>query len=137
MTIDEIPKLALAILKRNIPGYSDLSDVEILKYFDCVYDINNAPVLTDEDKAEELLKETIQHNRSILVIADYDSDGLACAAIAYKALKRKSTNFRVIHNKRIHGNGFNPVLVAKIKRIHDRKPIDLIITGDHGELTLS
>jgi len=132
MTIDEIPKLSLAILKRNIPGYSDLSDAEILKYFDCVYDINNAPVLTDEDKAEELLKETIQHNRSILAICDYDSDGLACAAIAYKALKRKSNNFRVIHNKRIHGNGFNPVLVAKIKRIHDRKPIDLIITGDHG-----
>jgi len=132
MNIDEIPLLTLEILKRNLDNYEDLSEEDICRYLDTCFDIKNIPALTGEAEAVTLIKEVISDNGYILGVCDYDSDGLNSGAIIHKALKHKSSNYGVIHNKRCDGNGFNPVLNKKIMDIHDKTPISLIITADHG-----
>lgn len=129
MHVSEIPKLSLAILNNNI---CSATNINLLSYVNSIFNIDNIPSLTDEDKAVELIKDVIKRNGLILGVTDYDSDGLNSAAVINKALSSKSDNYKVIHNKRENGNGFNPVLVSRIKSIHDENPIDLIITADHG-----
>jgi len=137
MNIDDISQMSLEIVRQNVRNYDQLSDGEILQYFDSKFDITKIPSLTDEDKAVALINEVISNNKRIAIIVDYDSDGLNSGAVAHKALEGKSSNYVVINNKRCNGNGFNKVLNARIMKMHDETPIDLIITGDHGELTLN
>jgi len=132
MLVKDIPALSLAVLKHNLPNYDTLTDSEIVSYLDTRYDVFKVPKLTDEDKAVSLIEKVIKCGGFILGCSDYDSDGINSAAVINKALKGKSSNYAVIHNKRCNGNGFNPVFVDRIKRIHDKKPISLIITADHG-----
>jgi len=129
MNIEDISQMTINIVKANA---GDASDIEVLKYLDSKFDIAKIPSLTDEDKAVDLIKKVIADNGYILGCSDYDSDGLGGGAVIHKALKGKSNNYDVICNKRCNGNGFNPVFIEQIKKIHDKKPISLIITADHG-----
>jgi len=132
MDIKDIPKLSLEILKHNIPNYIELSNDQILEYFKYGYDIFSLPKLPDEEKGLAILKDTITQNELIVIAGDYDCDGLSGAAIGYKALKYKSNNYKVIHNKRINGNGFTESFMETIIAIHKETPISLLISVDHG-----
>jgi len=132
MNVEEIPLLTLEIIKRNVEDYDSLTDKDICKYLDTCFELDKIPSLTGEVEATALIKKVIKDGGFILGVCDYDSDGLNSGAIIHKALKHKSDNYRVINNKRCDGNGFNPVLNDKIKKIHDQTPVSLIITSDHG-----
>ena len=132
MDINDIPKLSLEVTKRNLALCDNDNDLDALSSYDTLFDINKLPNLTGEREAADLLSKVMDDHGFILAVSDYDSDGLNSAAVVYKALKSKYDNYKVIHNKRCHHNGFNPVLIDKIKKIHDEKPIDLMYTMDHG-----
>lgn len=92
--------------------------------------------LTDIKKGSEVLAKAIDSNRHIAVVTDYDSDGLNSAATLTIGLTKifgcDKKNVTTIVNKRLDGNGFNDVLVNRILEVNKRKPIDLIVTADHG-----
>lgn len=103
-------------------------------------DIDNYDFDTDLDKLKDvelgakLLKDMIDSKKHICVVSDYDADGVTSAVVLTKGIKNilKNKNTSTIVNKRKDGNGFNNKLVRKIVSLHLDKPIDLIITSDHG-----
>lgn len=112
-------------------SYSDYinNDYDLLK------DLNK---LSDIDKASDIIYKHINLGNNILICSDLDCDGMTSAMSLYLFLKDvfkvKDENVRVIINKRSHGNGFNPILVNRIKELHKEFKIDLMITSDHGSV---
>lgn len=94
--------------------------------------------LSDIDKASDIIYKHIKNNSRILICSDLDCDGMTSAMSLYLFLKDvfkvKEDNIRVIINKRSHGNGFNPILVKRIKDLYKDFKIDLMITSDHGSV---
>lgn len=90
--------------------------------------------LKDVDKAAELLIWHMNNNSHIALVTDFDSDGVNSAIVLTKGLRKLLgyKNTSTIVNKRIHNNGFNPILIDRIVSLHKTKKIDLIITADHG-----
>ena len=94
--------------------------------------------LSDIDKASDIIYNHILKNKNILICSDLDCDGMTSAMTLYLFLKDvfkvKEDNIKVIINKRLHGNGFNPILVNRVKDLHKEFKIDLMITSDHGSV---
>lgn len=94
--------------------------------------------LKDVGKGATLVSKALDDRLHICVVTDYDSDGINSAVTLTKGLRKvfgiDKKNLTTIVNKRVNGNGFNPVLVKRIKDVHDRHKIDLIITADHGSV---
>lgn len=86
------------------------------------------------DNVGNLITEHINKNNFILLVTDYDCDGINSAVLLTKFFRDilKYKNFETMVNKRIDGNGFNKKLVSRIMEKYDSKKIDLIITADHG-----
>ena len=103
--------------------------------YDLLKDLNK---LADIDKAADIIYKHIKNNSNILICSDLDCDGMTSAMTLYSFLKDvfkiKEDKLRVIINKRLHGNGFNPILVDRIKSLNNEFPIDLMITSDHGSV---
>lgn len=91
-------------------------------------------LLKDVDKGALLIEKHMNNNSHIVIVTDYDSDGINSAIVLTKGLRNifRYKNTTTIVNKRINGNGFNRKLVNKIIELHLDKKIDLIITADHG-----
>jgi len=88
----------------------------------------------DINKAKELILSAIRNNEKILVVTDYDVDGVTSAVLAYKMLLYlfEYDNFHVIINKREYGNGINDVIRDQIIDLHKEFNFNLLITADHG-----
>lgn len=82
-------------------------------------------------KAGRHLSDLIKENKKILVITDYDCDGINSAVVIFKTLKKivAEDNFKIIVNKRKFGNGINPELLVTIPEI---EKYDILVTADHG-----
>ncbi|WP_095225163.1 single-stranded-DNA-specific exonuclease RecJ [Helicobacter sp. 12S02634-8] len=83
--------------------------------------------LKDAQKAARLIAAAIQNNQNILVVGDYDVDGVTSCVIMEKFFHLISyQNARyIIPNRFSDGYGINPLIVEK-------NPADLIITVDNG-----
>ena len=70
----------------------------------------------------------------ILILTDYDADGITSAIVLTKYFKDIShyPNIKTIINKRINNNGINPILLEQVLKLHKEWRIDLIILADHG-----
>jgi len=88
--------------------------------------------IPDMVKASELLMKS--RNEHIVCVTDYDLDGITSAIIMYKSLVDifGFDKVTVMNNRRKDGNGFNKILLGRIRELHGTKPISLIITADHG-----
>jgi single-stranded-DNA-specific exonuclease len=94
---------------KNLPTYQSLSGI---------------------DKAVSIIKEAIQQNKKILIVADFDADGATSCALAVRGLHMlgaKSVEF-VVPDRFKFGYGLTPEIVDVALR---SKP-DLIITVDNG-----
>ncbi len=120
-------------------NFSDLIARQIIsKKFNTeeIYSINNQlnltnPFLKNNDfiKGVELLNDTINSNKRIFIIGDYDVDGCVSTSLIVKLLEStKSTFFYYIPNRFTDGYGSSLQLV---KKIVIKKP-DLVIMVDNG-----
>jgi len=127
-----LPELTNKILQRNSARSDEGDATDVKKMTSRVLDVTKLPRLANEDDAVAILRYSIINKEHICIASDYDSDGLNAAAIAYRGLTILHPYVTTIVNHRKDGNGFNPVLVDSIKKLHARRPIDVLITVDHG-----
>jgi len=88
------------------------------------------------ENAAEIIAEHIKKGSYILLVTDFDSDGVNSAAVLHHVFKNvfryPLDKFDVIVNRRRDGTGFNKVLVNKILDIDKEKKVGLVITADHA-----
>ncbi len=92
--------------------------------------------MVDLTKGSEIVYKNILEKRIIVVVTDYDCDGVSSAGLLYKGLTEyfslDQRHLIMLVNERRYGNGVNDHLVTKIKDINSKTPIGCIITADHG-----
>ena len=96
--------------------------------------LKNIDKLTDVHNAGAMIADAIKNDEHIVLVTDYDADGLCSAYVLDYAFKNifKYKNYTLVVNERIAGNGFNKILNANLMNIHNHNNIGLIITADHG-----
>ena len=83
-------------------------------------------LLDEIDKAAKRINKAIQNNERIVIVGDYDVDGVSSSAIMHLFLSEICDNFEIkIPNRFRHGYGLTPLLLEEIEA-------DLIITVDNG-----
>ena len=101
------------------------------KFFNAsLKDIPNPESLKDVDKAIDLFLKAVRNGSKILVMGDYDVDGITSTALLIRFFKKlKYNNFDAfIPNRFTHGYGLTD---KSVEEILSRKP-DLVITVDNG-----
>ena len=84
-------------------------------------------------QAAAWLGKTIQDNKKILVVADYDADGATACAVAIRGLKRFGAHVDfLVPDRFTFGYGLTPALIDHSVKVHAHEPIDLNITVDNG-----
>ncbi|CAB3784716.1 Single-stranded-DNA-specific exonuclease RecJ [Paraburkholderia ultramafica] len=84
------------------------------------------------EDAAVLLADAIQHQRRMLVVADYDCDGATACAVAVRGLRMFGGQIDyLVPNRFEYGYGLTPEIVALAARSASGKP-DLLITVDNG-----
>ncbi|MVX62406.1 single-stranded-DNA-specific exonuclease RecJ [Clostridium chromiireducens] len=94
-----------------------------------ISDLHEASKMKDLMKAVLRINDHIKQNSKILIVGDYDVDGVVSSFILYKALSRCGANASYHIPDRIkEGYGINESIIRKA---YDDK-IDIIITCDNG-----
>ena len=93
-------------------------------------DLHNPFLMADMEKAVERLKLALREQQRVMIIGDYDADGITGTAMLYETLKKIGMQHiicRLPH--RIHdGYGFQPHFVNEAVR----DKVNLIVTVDNG-----
>lgn len=85
--------------------------------------------MKDLHKSVNLLKEHINSGKKILIVGDYDVDGVISTYVLYRCLTRLNANVGYHIPDRIkEGYGINEVIIKNAKK----EEVDLIITCDNG-----
>ena len=85
--------------------------------------------MKDLYKSVKLLKEHIDSGKKILIVGDYDVDGVISTYVLYKCLSRLNANvYYHIPDRIKEGYGINEVIIKNAKK----EEVDLIITCDNG-----
>ena len=83
-------------------------------------------LLSDIEKAAKRVVQAIKNNEKIVIVGDYDVDGVSSSAIMHLFLREIYDNFEIkIPNRFKHGYGLTPKILEEIDA-------DLIITVDNG-----
>lgn len=86
-------------------------------------------LLTNNTAMAKLLADSIEQNKSLLVVGDYDADGATATAVAVKGLRALGARVEfLVPNRFEYGYGLTPEIVLLAAR---QKP-DVIITVDNG-----
>jgi single-stranded-DNA-specific exonuclease len=90
--------------------------------------------LMDMEKGVGILKKHIEANNHIVIVSDYDADGVTSAVVLTRGLTEVlgSNNVTTKLNHRKNGNGVNQTIINELVELHETSKIDLIITSDHG-----
>jgi len=92
--------------------------------------INNPFLLKDMDKVVNKINYYIENNKNILIMGDYDTDGISASAILYKYFESKGIKVNVfLPNRFVDGYGLTCETIDKVKSLYNP---DLIITVDCG-----
>ena len=89
------------------------------------------PDFSELDQALSILKHSLDKQKRILVVGDFDCDGATASVVAVKSLRlmgAKQVDF-LVPNRFEHGYGLSPEIVTLA--IDEKQP-DLIITVDNG-----
>ncbi|RDU72835.1 single-stranded-DNA-specific exonuclease RecJ [Helicobacter anseris] len=95
--------------------------------FSSLKDLPHPHKLKDAQKAAQIVKEAMQANHKILVVGDYDVDGVLSTTIMmsfFQIIGYKNVNY-CIPNRFSDGYGIKPHLI-------EQNPCDVIITVDNG-----
>lgn len=85
--------------------------------------------LKDLEKAAERIRAAIEKKERILIVGDYDADGVTASVILYKVLKFLEAEVSVrLPNRTKHGYGLNAEFIREAKELE----VKLIITVDNG-----
>ncbi|MPM28811.1 Single-stranded-DNA-specific exonuclease RecJ [bioreactor metagenome] len=85
--------------------------------------------MKDLYKSVKLLKDHIDSGKKILIVGDYDVDGVISTYVLYKCLSRLNANvYYHIPDRIKEGYGINEVIIKNAKK----DEVDLIITCDNG-----
>ncbi|EOR20994.1 MULTISPECIES: single-stranded-DNA-specific exonuclease RecJ [Clostridium] len=89
----------------------------------------NSDTMKDLYKSVKLLKDHIDSGKKILIVGDYDVDGVISTYVLYKCLSRLNANvYYHIPDRIKEGYGINEVIIKNAKK----DEVDLIITCDNG-----
>ncbi|NKB38251.1 MAG: single-stranded-DNA-specific exonuclease RecJ [Gammaproteobacteria bacterium] len=82
------------------------------------------------DAAARLLRSSLEQQRRIVIVADYDADGATACALAIRGLKSMgAANVEfIVPDRFIHGYGLSPEIVELASRLEP----DLLLTVDNG-----
>ena len=117
----------LARIMRN-RGLTDLQEMNLYLHGTRT-DLNDPHLLKDADLAAQILREKIKEKKRILIIGDYDIDGIQSTYILYCALRRLGADADfVIPDRILDGYGLNEHLVTRASQ----DGIDTILTCDNG-----
>ena len=133
LEIDFLSKIQRNIISRR--ESVSLADSKNYFYNGISIDYKNS-YLPDVAKASSIIVDSMSKGEHIVLVTDYDSDGLNSAVVLVKTFKEhfNYNNITLLVNKRRHGNGINPTLVNRILGVNGEKKIGLIITADHGSV---
>lgn len=109
----------------------DLIDIDDAKIFlDSSLDyLRNPKDMKDLLKAVDILKNSIDNKENILIVGDYDVDGVISTYVIYSALKRLNANVNYhIPDRITEGYGINESIIKNAKDNN----VDIIITCDNG-----
>jgi single-stranded-DNA-specific exonuclease len=85
--------------------------------------------LKDLEKAAQRIRTAIEQQERILIVGDYDADGVTASVILYKVLKFLEAEVSVrLPNRVKHGYGLNAEFIREAKELG----VKLIITVDNG-----
>lgn len=93
-------------------------------------DLHNPFLMADMEKAVERLKHALHEQQRVMIIGDYDADGITGTAMLYETFKKIGIQHiicRLPHRIR-DGYGFQPHFVNEAVR----DKVDLIVTVDNG-----
>lgn len=96
--------------------------------------LQNLPLpieLRDATKASLRIKQALENNQKIIIVGDYDVDGIVSTAIMFEFFEKLGEKvFYFIPNRFRHGYGLSPKVIEELLEIHSK--IDVIITVDNG-----
>jgi len=134
--VDNVSKYYSSFLQRNImanrhDGVESLDKYYNTKLADILEPSFLESMLPELVDSTRVLLDVMKENGKILLLSDYDLDGVGSAAIGQKFFSNvfKYDNFEVIINKRNDGNGINDNLTEEVLQYKD---IALVMTSDHG-----
>ncbi|SFB23063.1 single-stranded-DNA-specific exonuclease RecJ [Clostridium frigidicarnis] len=91
--------------------------------------LNPPYLLKDLDKSVEIMRYSIENKEKILIVGDYDVDGVISTYILYRTLKDVGANVGYhIPHRITEGYGINIDIINRAKE----EKVDLIITCDNG-----
>lgn len=119
------PLTSVILCNRDI--YDD-HEIKMLLSSD-LSDLNEAKLLPDVDKAVNIINDAIKLKRKIMIVGDYDVDGVCATFILYDSLKNLSANvIYYIPDRFIDGYGINNNIIEYAIK----EKVNLIITCDNG-----
>lgn len=106
----------------------DDSEIEKILSSD-LHDLNEAKLLPDVDKAANIIHEAISEKKKIMIVGDYDVDGVCATFILYDSLMKLSANvIYYIPDRFTDGYGINNNIID----FAINEKVNLIITCDNG-----
>lgn len=107
------------------------SEEKIDKYLNCgVTSLNNPFLLKNMQEVVDKIKYYVMANKRILIMGDYDTDGISASAILYKYFLSLGIQVNVfLPNRFVDGYGLTIESIDKVKSMYNP---DLIITVDCG-----
>ncbi len=115
------PVMSYVYAFRNIKDINDLNNAEQLISFQLLENI---------EKSSIILRNAIQKNKRICIVADYDADGATSCAIAVRGLKMFGANVSfIVPDRIVHGYGLTPSVIDEAIKKYDP---ELIVTVDNG-----
>ena len=120
-----IPLTSVILCNREI---FDDSEIEKILSSD-LCDLNEAKLLPDVDKGANIIHEAISEKKKIMIVGDYDVDGVCATFILYDSLMKLSADVTYyIPDRFTDGYGINNNIIDHA--INER--VNLIITCDNG-----
>lgn len=123
---DLSPDIIKLLFSRNID-----TEEKIDKFINTgVTQFNNPYLLANMDKVVEKIRYYLDNDKNILIMGDYDTDGISASAILYKYFESIGKKVNVfLPNRFVDGYGLTCDSLDKVKELYAP---DLIITVDCG-----
>lgn len=122
------------LLERRLKNIKNIEDDELRLFL--YKEVTSFPIeeVGNINKLVDIFRSLDVEKSHILIVSDFDCDGICSALMSTFSLKDifKFNNVTTLINKRKDGTGFNSKLVDKIIEINKNKKVDLLISFDHG-----
>lgn len=113
----------------NILSWKKIPKENIRKFINFDFEPYDPYLLTNMDKAVKRINDAKNNNEKIIIVGDYDADGVCSTSVLYIGLRSLFYNVTwIIPDRVIDGYGINKRIIDEAKN----RKCDLIITVDNG-----